>query len=108
MMIIIFLSISVLGIDITERNLYPSYVLVKKINIGDFLQRMEAIMAAMWFISVYFRITLYFYATVLAIAQIFNLKEYRSIVLPLGMILVVFSLVVYPNVAYQQTWVQKR
>lgn len=104
MIIIIALSILILGPDLTARNSYPSYALARKINIGNFLQRIEAIMAAMWFISLYFRITLYFYAIVLAIALIFNLKEHRPLVLPLGMILVAFSLVIYPNVAYQQTW----
>ncbi|MNQ90653.1 hypothetical protein D3C85_1060040 [compost metagenome] len=29
-----------------------------------------------------------------------NMKDYRPLVLPLGMILVVYSLVVYPNVVY--------
>lgn len=104
MIIMIILSISVLGVNGTERSFYPSYELARKINVGNFLQRIEAVMAAMWFISLYFRITLYFYATVLAIAQIFNLKEHRPLVLPLGMILVAFSIEIYPNVAYQQTW----
>lgn len=104
MIIIIALSISVLGADLTVRQIYPSYALAKKINVGNFLQRIEAIMAGLWFISLYFRLVLYFYAIVLALAQIFNLKDYRPLVLPLGMILVVASLVIYPNVIYTQTW----
>ncbi|MGW8959782.1 GerAB/ArcD/ProY family transporter [Paenibacillus sp. NPDC055715] len=104
MALIVALSILVLGPDSTARSIFPSYSLAQKISIGSFLQRIEAIMAIMWFISLYFRITIYLYVIVLAIAQIFNLKDYRPLILPLGMILVVMSVVIYPNVPYQQKW----
>lgn len=100
----ITLSVLVLGADLTARNLYPTYVLAKKINIGDFLQRMEAIIAIVWFISLYFRITVYMYVVTLGIGQIFNLNDFRPLALPLGMILMVTSLIVYPNVGYRETW----
>lgn len=56
-------------------SIYPSYELAKKINIGNFLQRIEAIMAAMW-----------------------------QLVLPLGIVLVVMSIIVYPNFPYKQAY----
>ncbi|MBP1174193.1 endospore germination permease [Paenibacillus sp. OT2-17] len=110
LVVVVALAIFVLGPDLTARNIYPSYALAKKISIGNFLQRIEAIMATMWFISLFFRITLYMHTTVTAIAQIFRLKNDRQLVLPLGMILVIMSVIVYPNVTYQQiydtkTWV---
>lgn len=107
MILIVILCILVLGADTTARHMYPSYTLVKKINVGDLIQRIEAIMAGMWFITIYFKLTLYFYAAVLGLAQILELKDYRPLTLPLGMILVVFSLVVYPNVPYMNTWDEK-
>lgn len=99
-----FLSISVLGADSTARENYPGYELAKRINVGDFIQRTEGLMAALWIIALYFKATLYFYASVLGIAQILNLKDYRPLTIPLGMIVVVLSLVIYPNVVYQQNW----
>ncbi|MEC0234602.1 endospore germination permease [Paenibacillus kribbensis] len=104
LVVIITLAILVLGPEITANNIYPSYALAKKINIGHFLQRIEAIMATMWFISLFFRLTLYMYSIVTAIAQIFQLKSSQQLVLPLGIILVVMSITVYPNVPYQQTY----
>jgi len=104
MIIMIALAILVLGADITERQMYPSYALAKKINVGNFLQRIEAIMAVMWFISLYFKLTFYFYSAVVGFSQIFNLKDYRPLVLPFGMLLVVLSLIIVPNVVYGQTW----
>ncbi len=93
----------VLGTDITSMDMYPTYEIAKKINLGDFLQRIEAIVAVMWFISIYFKLTICFYTSVLALGQTFKLKDYRSLTLPLGMILIVYSLVVSPNIVYNIT-----
>ncbi|MDQ0873930.1 spore germination protein KB [Paenibacillus sp. V4I3] len=98
--IITFLCISVLGTKMTERHMFPSYVLAKQINIGNFLERVEILIAGIWFLTVYFKTTFYFYGFVTGLAQILKIEDYRPLVWPLGMILVVFSLVVYPNVAY--------
>lgn len=100
--LITFLSISIIGADFTTNNVYPTYTLAKKINIGDFLQRIEAVIAVIWFISIFFKLTICFYASVLGLAQILNLKEYRSLTYPLGMITVVLSLVITPNIVYYQ------
>ena len=97
------LSILVIGPDHTARDIYPSYVLAQKINIGDFLQRIEAIIAGLWFITIFFKLSISFYAATLSLAQILNLKEYRMLVFPLGMIMVVFSLASSPNIVYNFT-----
>lgn len=102
--LIVVYSILILGPDLTARSLFPTYALARKISIGNFLQRIEAFIAVIWFISLYFRITIYLYAIVVGIAQIFNLKDYRPLILPLGMIMVIMSVIIYPNVPYQKTW----
>ncbi|WP_223193065.1 GerAB/ArcD/ProY family transporter [Paenibacillus sedimenti] len=98
--IITFLCISVLGTKMTARHMYPSYALAKQISIGNFLERVEILIAGIWFLTVYFKTTFYFYGFVVGFAQILNIKDYRHLVLPLGMIMVVYSLVVYPNIVY--------
>ena len=84
----------------TERHMFPSYVLAKQINIGNFLERVEILIAGIWFVNGLLQTTFYFYGFVTGLAQVLKIEDYRPLVLPLGMILVVFSLVVYPNVAY--------
>ncbi|MFY0762133.1 endospore germination permease [Metabacillus dongyingensis] len=98
--IIIFLSILVLGADNTARQMYPSYAVAKRINVGDFLQRIEAIMALMWFITIYFKMTFYFYASVIGLAQTLKLNNYRPLTIPLGLIVVSLSLIVHPDVIH--------
>ncbi|WP_282244769.1 endospore germination permease [Psychrobacillus sp. NEAU-3TGS] len=100
--ILTFLCIFVLGADITARQEFPGYGLAKMINIGNFINRVEALMAALWIICLYFKMVIYFYSSVYGLAQILNLKDYRPLTYPLGMIVVVFSLVIFPNVMEQQ------
>ncbi|MET3699638.1 spore germination protein KB [Bacillus oleivorans] len=102
--IVTILAILVLGADATARFPYPSYVLAQKINVGDFIKRIEVIVATMWFIAVYFKLIIYFYACCAGLGQVLNLKNYRPIVLPMGMILTAFTSMMFPNVVEQQQW----
>ncbi|OPA75611.1 hypothetical protein BVG16_19925 [Paenibacillus selenitireducens] len=61
-------------------------------------------MAGMWFITIYFRTAIYFYASVIGLTQIFNLKDHRSIIMPLGIIMIVFSLIIHPNVLHSSQY----
>lgn len=99
-----FLSVAVLGAYSTATELFPTYELAKKINVGDFIQRIEALMATLWVIALYFKSTIYFYVSVLGITQIVKLKDYRPLTIPMGIIILALSLVIYPNVIYQQKW----
>jgi spore germination protein KB len=58
----------------------------------------------MWFISIFFKMVLYFYAVLAGAAQLFALKEYRVLIIPLGIIAVVLSIIIYPNSVYQGKW----
>lgn len=100
LILISMLSIFVLGPDFTSRNLYPSYALAKKISIGSFLERVEVLMAGIWFITIFIKLTVCMYATVLSLSQTLKLNSYRPIVLPAGMIVIVLSLMLYPNTSY--------
>ena len=70
--IIIMLSILVLGSDLTTRQTYPSYMLAKKISIGNFLERIEVIVAIIWILTIYFRLTICYYGLSLGLAQVLD------------------------------------
>ncbi|SDN03743.1 spore germination protein KB [Paenibacillus sp. yr247] len=98
------LSVLVMGVDITTRQIYPTYILAKKINVGKFLERLEVIVAGIWFLTIYFKLTLCFYAATLGLSQTFRLTEYKPLTLPLGMLIVSLSILVYPNITYFQNF----
>lgn len=107
LILISVLSILVLGADLTARQLYPSYSLAKKISIGNFLERLEVVMAGIWFITIYFKLAISFYASVMTFAELFQMKDARQLYLPFGMIMVVFSVIAYPNITIFMNFASK-
>jgi spore germination protein KB len=102
--VIIFLCILVLGASATARQMFPSYVLAKTVSLFDILERIESVMATMWILSIFFKTSIYFYAFVIGLAHLLGVRNYRFLVVPLGILAVIFSTVVYPNVQYMIHW----
>lgn len=98
--LILFLSLTVLGAYLTERHFYTAYILAQKINIANFLQRIEALMAIAWVITTFFKTALYFYAFTLGTAQLFNLKSFRSFIFPVGFLVFGLSQLVSKDIVF--------
>ncbi|MGF6947792.1 spore germination protein KB [Neobacillus sp. B4I6] len=97
---IIMLTILVLGAEATENELFPSYILAQKIDVGRFFQRVEAVMAGLWIITIFFKLQICYYVSVLVIAQTLEMHDYRPLTLPFAMILMVLSIVIAPDMSY--------
>lgn len=107
LIIIIVMSVLVLGADLTSRSIYPSYSLARRVSIGRFLERVESTIALLWLLTISIKITLYFYAFILGLAQLFKLKEYRMLALPAAMLLIAFSPLISPNITYYNLLITK-
>lgn len=95
--IIVLFCVLVLGPNIMETKYYPTFVLAQKINIGNFLERVEAIIAFLWFITVFYKTLLLYFAFTSGIAQLFQLKESHMLTIPIGMLLLVGTVAGTPN-----------
>jgi spore germination protein KB len=102
--VIVILCILVLGASATARQMFPSYVLAKTVSIFDIIERIEAVMASVWILSIFFKTAIYFYACVIGLAQLLEVRNYRFLVVPVGILTVIFSNVVYPNVEFMSHW----
>jgi spore germination protein KB len=94
----------VMGSDFTALHTFSSYTLAKQIKLGNYIERIEAVLAITWVITLFFKVCFYYFASSLALAQIFELKDYHPIVLPLSMICITLSFVIYPNIVYERNW----
>lgn len=94
------LSILVIGVNETSRSIYPTYDLSKTINIREFFQRVEAFMALIWFITVFVKLLILTYATCLGIASVFRVQDYKLLALPIGLVMYVLSLIIFPSTSY--------
>ncbi|TYR81352.1 GerAB/ArcD/ProY family transporter [Priestia megaterium] len=105
--VIIALSIAVLGTDETSTRMFPTYLLAKNISVNDIITRIEVIVAIIWFISTFFKLSILFYVLNVGMAQLLNLKTYRYLTLPSGMLFLFFARVFVPNTAYLAEYTQK-
>jgi spore germination protein KB len=88
----VLLNTSVLGVDVMQRSVFPTLTAVGKVNLFDFIERLDAIVVFTLLITVFFKASIYLYAAVLGIADLFKLKTYRQILLPIGTIVIFLSL----------------
>ncbi|MCZ8522607.1 MULTISPECIES: GerAB/ArcD/ProY family transporter [Paenibacillus] len=95
--LIIIVALLALGPDITARSTYPTFVMAKKIRIGNFLERMEIIITIMWMITIYFKLAITMYALVIGTAKLARLKSYRPLLVPFGTLLVILAQIITPN-----------
>jgi spore germination protein KB len=82
---------------ITATFTYPVMSASQYISIADFFEHLESVVMAIWVASVFLKISAYYYALVLGTSQWLNLSDYRIIVFPLGILLVLFSFWSLPN-----------
>lgn len=102
--IFVLLSILVLGPSIAGRLNYPIYLLAQKVNIGNFIQRIEVLAGGTIFMSMFIKTTICFYSTSLGFAQIFQLKEFRMLTFPFGIIVLILSNLMSPNIIFFKTF----
>jgi spore germination protein KB len=90
-------EISVLGADIYGRSTFPLFLTISKVNIADFLQRMDAIVILTLIINAFFKCAINCYAAVIVAADLFRVKEPRRVVFPIGITILISSMVTAGN-----------
>jgi len=83
--------------ELTGNYTYPFLIVARYINLADFFTHLESLYMAIWVLGAFVKICVFFYVTVLGAAQWMNLSDYRPIVFPLGLLLILFSMWVAPN-----------
>ncbi|MBY9079895.1 endospore germination permease [Paenibacillus sp. HN-1] len=91
-------NLLVLGPEVISSLYFPSYVAVSRIDIGDFLERIEGSSAIIFVTALFVKVSVCIYVAARGIAHLFNLKSYRSVVLQTGLIMILFADFVYKNI----------
>jgi spore germination protein KB len=97
---ITLLAVLVLGAEETANEHFPSYTLAQKIDVGNFIQRVEAIIGGLWVITIFFKLQICYYVSALVLAQTLEIHDYRPLTLPMAVILVVLAQVIAPDMSY--------
>lgn len=83
--------------ELTGSYTYPFLILARYINIANFISHLESLYLTIWILGAFVKISVFFYITVLVAAQWMKLSNYRPIVYPFGLLLLLISQWVAPN-----------
>ncbi len=90
-------EISVLGANIYSRSTFPLFLTISKVNIADFLQRLDAIVILTLIINAFFKCAIKCYAAVIIAADLFHVKKPQRLVFPIGITILFSSMMTAGN-----------
>ncbi|MDD5017850.1 MAG: endospore germination permease [Eubacteriales bacterium] len=105
---LIFLAIvvrdtAVLGASITIFS-ETSYQAVRMIDIGEFLTRIELLVALNYTASLFIKICVLYFVTVTGVSQLVRAKSSTPLILSLGSIVIVLAMVSFGSTIYRNEW----
>jgi len=98
--------LALLGLETADR--YFSVIdLFRYISVAGIIERQEALVMAIWVGTGLVKIGLYYYCTCLATARWAGLRDWRPLVFPTGVLLVLVSIVHFPDISVLQETIIK-
>ncbi|MFG6150284.1 GerAB/ArcD/ProY family transporter [Halobacillus sp. B23F22_1] len=91
------LNIAVLGLEEVEKSNFPLLTTIGRVNILEFIQRLDAFVVFTLLINTFFKTSILFYGAVIGMVDLFNLQNHRQIVFPAGVILLLLSMIIASN-----------
>lgn len=90
------ITLFLLGPDIVNK-IYPILIAFRYISIANFFENLESLLLAMWVVGNFIKISVFYYVTVISFTQTLRLSDYRPVVFPIGILIIVFSMWDLPN-----------
>lgn len=97
-LIIFVRNIATLGRTLSSINYFPSYMTARTMGIGDFLARIEGSISTNFLLAGIVKIAVCLLAASKGIASLFNLPNYQSIVLPVGLLTMGITSTLYESI----------
>ncbi len=93
MTVITISMVTILGVDTPARSLYAPFFL------ADIIQPIgiKALLVSIWMLALWGKIVVFQFIVTDGISKYFNLKQYQSIIIPVAILLLVFSFTFYQN-----------
>lgn len=90
------LNIAALGPESATRSVFPLVITMAQIQLSELFTRMDIFVLMPMIIVAFIKVTILFYAALLGLSDIFRI-EFRKLVLPMGCILMVWSVLLAPS-----------
>jgi len=96
-LVMVVLVLGVLGPDEGQRAVFPFFKALRGIQISEFLERIEILAVFTWGFGLFVAISTLIYCGARGLSQVFNISDYRHLLLPLGVIWVVLAIRDFDN-----------
>lgn len=90
-------SVSMFGEKIAASLFYPTFTEIEYINLGDFLQNLQVLSVILWLFGSFGRVSFFLYTSSLSASQSLGLSGYRSLVIPISIIILMAAIFVFPG-----------
>ncbi|MCM3628329.1 spore germination protein [Paenibacillus glycanilyticus] len=82
---------------LTEKLVFPVLSVIQYIGIKGSFERLEAFAVAIWVMGCFIKISITIFIICLSIGQLFNIKNYKDLVIPITILSVIGSVTVFKN-----------
>lgn len=89
--------ISVLGIDLAQLYQYPDYHLLRRINLGGFIQRIESLLAVQWIICIFVMVVFCGYYIVNSLSFVLKIKNNKALNIIIPILVMYLSMTIFKN-----------
>ncbi|WP_160718992.1 GerAB/ArcD/ProY family transporter [Bacillus sp. USDA818B3_A] len=93
------INVAALGVDIFVRANFPLLSTISKIQLANFIERLDVLFMLYLVIGGFFKISLFFYAAVAGTADIFGYKQQSKLSFPMGAVVLFSSITIASNYA---------
>jgi len=108
-LVICFISarnVMVLGVESLGNTYFPSYAAVSRVNIGNFIQRLEVVVAIVFILTGFMKISICLLAAAKGISRLTGIKDYRVLVTPVALLMVNFAYIIYDSIMEMFEWAE--
>jgi spore germination protein KB len=98
-------NIRILGIPSLSMFYFPSYTAVTIISVGDFFTKFEVLSGMNFLLAGFVKISVCLFAASIGMAKIFNVKSYKTMAYPAGLLMITLATIVYKNTVEMFAWV---
>ncbi|EKN65709.1 spore germination protein [Neobacillus bataviensis LMG 21833] len=93
------INVATVGVDLFLRSNFPLLTTIGKIQLANFIERLDVLFMLYLVIGGFFKISLFFYAAVVGATDLFRFKNHQKLSFPIGLIILLSSVTISSNYA---------
>ena len=97
-------NLLILGATSSGMFYFASYQAVSVISIGEFFNRVEVLIGASVLLAGFIKVCVFLFASSIGLAKVCNVKDYKTMIVPCGLIILTLATFIFSNTEEMMTW----